>query len=347
MQNGINGVCPVCGGRRANSAPLNCACAACGFEAAYVEYFAGEESRKLWEQRVEAAKRRRLAEKAARFWKDARFVLESGSVSLMAAKGAELVTLYGNETMETEKNVLQYDAAERNSAILYMNGTVKVRGDNSYGQCGTKGLSGIAYVMSAPNCTYAVDKNGFVHAAGAAVARDVHRWENVKSMACGTYHILALRNDGRVYIGGEMLDREVSAKVAGWTDVKAVSAATDCSVALFGDGTVSFAGRKNDPRAACEEWTGIASIQADSSYVVGLTKDGEVRLAGSCKPILDMGRSSAREWKDVAAISCGRSGIGAVAVDGSLLVKGNFVGNLEWVKGAWKKKYEEYMGSIG
>lgn len=346
MQNGISISCPVCGSKRRNHAFPGYSCADCGFEAAYVDYFAGVESRRLWEQKAEAAQRQFFAKKAAHLRANVIFTLGSNSVSLVAVKRAELFTLHGNETIETEKNVFQYDSTERNSVILYTDGTVKVKGDNSYGQCETKGLAGITYIMSAPNCTYAVIKDGSVRAIGAAVARDSGLWKNVQSMACGTYHILGLRKDGRVYIGGEMLDRDVLDKVAGWTNVTAISAATDCSVALFKDGTVSFAGRKNDPRYTCEKWTGIVSIQVDSAYVAGLTASGEVRLAGSCKPILDMGRASAQTWNHIIALSCSRSGIGGITEEGDLLVEGNFIGNLEWVKRMWKDRIEEYIRDI-
>ena len=338
--------CPVCGNPRAGNALPGCVCAACGFESAFAERFAGEMSRKLWAQKVETARRQIGGQRAAWLRKNMRFTLGSGEVPSLAVERGVLVKIRGNETVETEEHVLQYDATDRNTTILRTDGTVQVTGDDSFGQCATGGLTGITYILSGSDCTFAVSKSGSVEAVGALWAAECRDWHDICALACGTYHLLGLQSNGRVCLGGAMLDREVLEQVKAWCDVTAVAAATDCSVALRKDGTVAFAGRKTDPRSACKDWTDIVSVNVDSAYVVGLTANGEVRLAGSCNPLLDMGRSSARNWKHVAAIACSRSGIAGITENGELLLEGNFSGNLQWVKDAWKKQLERFVKEL-
>ena len=84
----------------------------------------------------------------------------------------------------------------------------------------------------------------------------------------------------------------------------------------------------------------------DSIYAVGLTKDGQVVLAGVCKKdFLDMGRKNAAEWKDVVAISCSRSGIAALQRDGSVKLAGNIRGIAE-VQEEWKKKAPKVQSEL-
>ena len=87
-----------------------------------------------------------------------------------------------------------------------------------------------------------------------------------------------------------------------------------------------------------ENWKDIVSVKADSSYAVGLTREGDVKLAGTCKPFLDMNRSSAANWKDVIAITCSRSSIAAIFADGSLKIVGNFSGDIDTICKQWKDK---------
>ena len=53
-----------------------------------------------------------------------------------------------------------------------------------------------------------------------------------------------------------------------------------------------------------------------------------------------MGRSSAKEWKNVIAVTCSRSGIAAVLADGTLKIAGNFSGDIDKICEAWDKQVE-------
>ncbi len=67
-------------------------------------------------------------------------------------------------------------------------------------------------------------------------------------------------------------------------------------------------------------------------------EDGEIKQAGSCKVFLDMGRSAAKDWKNVIAVTCSRSGIAAITEDGALKIAGNFSGDIDKICEVWEKQ---------
>lgn len=330
--------CPVCSSEYQDSGHPEISCNNCGFRYAFVHFAAGETSRRLLCDKIAEARHQFKLSRLTKYSEGNRFILTSDSVAFISLKERMLSVIYGNGRVETAKNVLQYSASERNSVVLFENGKIKVLGDNNFRQCNVQNLNDIVSVLCAPNCIYAIDKKGKVNIVGAAVDPVIKNWTDISALSCGAFHVLGLTKDKKVKIAGEMIEKSVVDKVSGWKNVKSVTAATDCSIALFQNGTAAFAGRKNDPRSEVESWTDIISISADSSYAIGLTRDGAVRLAGFCKPYLDMGRSLAREWKNLIAVTCSRSGIAAISDNGELSIAGNFSGDLELVKKIWLEK---------
>ncbi len=323
--------CPVCNSKHELESASGYDCPKCGYRNAFVRYFAGDASYNLWQQKANRAKEQRYTLSNC-------FVLSSDSVAFISPDTHRLIEIFGDGRIFADKNVRQYSTCERNSALLYVDGTVKVLGDNSYRQCDVSDMEGIKYVLAAPNCTYAVNERGAVLVRGTPIDPVIKTWSDIRTIAYGSYHMLGLRNDGQVFIAGTMLDDFVVSEVEKWKDVRSIAAATDCCLALRRDGTVLFAGRKNDTRNAVDKWEEIISIAVDSSYVVGLTKKGKVKLAGNSKSFLDMGRSEAANWTDVLAISCSRSGIGAINKDGEVLLSGTMVGHIENIKKIWNEK---------
>jgi alpha-tubulin suppressor-like RCC1 family protein len=315
-------------------------CEKCNFEYAFIRYFAGDQSRRLFQEKLKTAKHNYLLSVIEHNSDTNRFTLMGDSVAFVSEKDKTLSIIKGDRSIEKSSGILQCSASERNRAILHDDGKISVEGDNSYGQCDTQELKDIEYVLCAPNCVYAVNKAGDVAVVGAVLDHDLKKWKNIKTLACGSYHVLGLTKDNTVKIAGDMIDNSVIETVSGWKNVKSVAAATDCAVALFQDGTVGFAGRKDDPRNNVKDWKKIVSVSVDSSYVIGITEDGEIRLAGSCKSFLDMGRSSAKDWKNVVAVTCSRSGIAAILQDGTLKIAGNFSGDINEVCETWKKNVE-------
>lgn len=340
----MNGVfdmnCPICKAIMPIDGLNVVSCGKCNFEYAFIRYMAGDASRKLFKNKVEAAKCKYLLSLIEQNNAPNRFTLTGSSVAYISADTNTLSILKDDNNIERMPGVLQYSASERNTAILRENGKISVEGDNSYGQCNAQGLKDIVYVLCAPNCVYAVNKAGEVSIVGAVIDDSIKNWKNIKTLAYGSFHVLGLTTDNTVKIAGDMLENNMIEVVSNWKNVKSIAAATDCGVALFKDGTVGFAGRKNDPRTEAESWEKIVSVSVDSSYVIGITEEGGIKMAGTCKSFLDMGRSSAKEWKNVIAVTCSRSGIAAVLADGTLKIAGNFSGDIDKICEAWDKQVE-------
>lgn len=340
MNSAVDMHCPIC----KTVIPIDglnvVACGKCSFEYAFIRYMSGDNSRKLFQEKINTAKRKYSLSLIERNNNPNRFTLTGDSVAYISADTNTLSILKDDKNIESISGVLQYSASERNTAILYEDGKVSVQGDNSYGQCSTEELKDIVCVLCAPNCIYAVNKEGQISIVGAVIDNKIKKWENIKMLACGSFHVLGLNKDGTVIIAGDMLDSNMVETVSNWKNVKNIAAATDCAVALFKNGKVGFAGRKNDPRNEVESWEKIVSVSVDSSYVIGITEEGSIKMAGACKSFLDMGRSAAKSWKNVIAVTCSRSGIAAITEDGNLKIAGNFSGNIDEVSDIWAEHVE-------
>lgn len=114
------------------------------------------------------------------------------AVALLVPQEHALYLASTNGQLRVEQNVVQFSASERNDAVVYADGTVKVLGeDNSYGQRDTDQWRDIQFALAAPNCTYGVTKTGAVLAQGAPVDPAVRGWTDVQTLACGTRHVVA------------------------------------------------------------------------------------------------------------------------------------------------------------
>lgn len=91
----------------------------------------------------------------------------------------------------------------------------------------------------------------------------------------------------------------------------------------------------NEARRAVEDWKKISAIALDNAYAYGLTKEGKVLLAGSCKSFLDRGRAQSSQWENIVGISCNQAGIGAVNESGDLLFAGTITGDFSEMNEAW------------
>ena len=131
--------------------------------------------------------------------------------------------------------------------------------------------------------------------------------------------------------------------IASWQNVTQLTAARDCAAALHQDGTVSFAGKPNDPRKEAEQWQNILSVACDSAYVYGLTQDGKLLLAGSCKAFLDKGRAEAAQWTDLMELACNTAGVGAVDAAGQLHFAGTMTGDVERVLSVWRENLKQLV----
>lgn len=333
-------VCPVCKSKRNEDNFSKISCDECHFEYAFIRYTAGKKSLQVLRDKIKLEKEKYKITRIEKYSVGNSFVLTGDTVAFISTGNNVLHIINGDGDHESTNNVAQYSANDRNRVILYCDGTIKVTGDNTYGQCNSNGLEKISFVRVAPNCVYTINENGYVKIIGKELSPNIREWKDIKFIACGSYHILGLTYDKTVKIAGDCIDDEIVKKVSNWKNVKSIATSTDCSLALFEDGTVSFAGRASDPRSHIEDWRNIVAINADSSYVIGITEDGGIKMAGDCKKYLDMGRSSAKTWSNIVAVTCSSSGIAGINDEGKLFVVGNFSGDFDSITKTWEENIE-------
>lgn len=182
--------------------------------------------------------------------------------------------------------------------------------------------------------------------------------------AAGTNHLLAVKEDGTVYISGDEYDNcSCLEDVSEWTDIIAVSAYGENSshhvVGLKSDGTVVAAGNNDSGQCSVENWTDIISICAGRDFTAGIKSDGTVcatitmqeevedwtdikdvdayssELIGlksegtiECDVNSDEG-STMSTWEDIEAIDVGESCITGLKSDGTVVVAVNKYMNTE------------------
>lgn len=333
----VASVCPVCGREKGAVSLSEYDCGHCGFQNAYLQSFAGAESLAQWQKAVQAAKGAWQAKQRAEHAGGHRLTVGNHAVALLVPQERTLYLASTNGRLQVEQNVVQFSASERNDAVVYADGTVKVVGeDNSYGQRDTDQWRDIQFALAAPNCTYGVTKTGTVLVQGAPADPAVRQWTDIQTLACGTRHVVGLTTNGTVRVAGT-LPAGAGEAVAAWQNVTYLTAARDCVAALHQDGTVSFAGKPNDPRKAAEQWQNILSVACDSAYVYGLTQDGRLLMAGACKAFLDKGRSGAAQWTELMELSCNAAGVGAVDAAGRLHFAGTMTGDVEQMLRVWEE----------
>ena len=331
-------VCPVCGKPKGAVSHSEYDCAHCGFQNAYLRFFVGPESLTQWQKAVRAAKGAWQAKQRAEHAGEHRLTVSNHAIALLVPQERALYLASTNGQLRVERNVVQFSASERNDAVVYADGTVKVVGeDNSYGQRDTDQWRDIQFALAAPNCTYGVTKVGAVLVQGAPADPAVREWTDIQTLACGTRHVVGLTTNGTVRVAGT-LPAGAGKAVAAWQNVTYLTAARDCVAALHQDGTVSFAGKPNDPRKAAEQWQNILSVACDSAYVYGLTQDGRLLMAGACKAFLDKERSGAAQWTELMELACNAAGVGAVDAAGELHFAGTMTGDVERVLAVWQEK---------
>ena len=139
--------------------------------------------------------------------------------------------------------------------------------------------------------------------------------------------VVGILNDGSIVLPKKLLMTTECKSVEKWVNIKDVALFRDGIVGLKNDGTVSFLGKQEDPKKECTSWQNIIAIETDNTYIYGLSKDGKILIAGSCKKILDKGRKDSTLWNNVMLISCNKAGIGAVDEEGKFLFAGTISGD--------------------
>ncbi|MRV75723.1 hypothetical protein GJ700_28805 [Duganella sp. FT92W] len=186
-------------------------------------------------------------------------------------------------------------AGQENTAGLGADGKVYVWGRNDAGQAVlapvlVSGLSDVKSIKTGGSLTtLALKQDGTVWLVSSRGMQPVTGLSNVKAIAAGQAHMLALAANGSVWGWGKGgASSATPAIVNGLSNVKSIAAGQDYSVALAADGKVwtwgvnlfgqlgnGSAGRSAAP-AAVAGITNATSIAAGMAHVLVLKQDGTV-----------------------------------------------------------------------
>lgn len=351
MEMTSRGVCPVCGARGEDRTGV--ACPVCSFAYAFVPWFAGEDGRMLWEKKAEEA-RNLAAQKAKAEAADAsraeraadagicELSVRRDRVAFLSGRDHTLRILYGDGRSPLEReDVAQYAVSETGEYILYRDGRVEARGDDSFGQCNTTGLGGILCVAPTGSGVFYADREGRILARGFVEERlleETKRWRGVCRVAAGEKLVLGLTKEGNVLVAS-LLPEEIGKKIKGTDHVKDIRVFRDSCLMLLKDGRVRFGGRPGDDRAEAETWRDVASVSLDGTYAVGLKETGEVVLAGRAKNrLLDAGRKNAAAWTGMCAVASSSFAIAGLDREGRVHIAGSFSGDIDAINERWERE---------
>ncbi len=143
---------------------------------------------------------------------------------------------------------------------------------------------------------------------------------NVKTIAAGVQHTVAVREDGTVIATGDTYAYSSGnySSVGDWTDIEAVAAGSYHTVGLKSDGTVVAEGRVASYYNGVESWYDIEAVAAGYEHTVGLKSDGTVVAVGGNK----YGQCNVSDWEDIVAIAAGRYVTLGLKDDGTVVAVG-------------------------
>lgn len=154
---------------------------------------------------------------------------------------------------------------------------------------------------------------------------EIEPYQNL--VAIGTYHIVAVKEDGTVYSWGENTDGQCNTQ--NWTDIVAVSASECMTVGLKSDGTVVATGLDNLGQCETDDWTDIVEVAASDTHILGLKSDGTVIATGKIEKVkkeewpveekIYTRNEMVKEWKNMKHVFASKSSAYGIKADGSVI----------------------------
>ena len=189
---------------------------------------------------------------------------------------------------------------------LSADGTVLCCGDDSWGQCGLRGLGNVTAVAAGAYHTAALLRDGTVRAAGRNNEGQCSTagWKNVVAVAAADYATFGLTADGRLLCTGVNDYREPS----GWSALDAVWGGSYNLAARRTDGTVLT----YPALEGLDALTGACALALNTGYAVGVMNDGRALCTA-----FDLS-----DWKEMVAVSAGSTAI--LGLDAGGTVRGYF-----------------------
>ena len=185
---------------------------------------------------------------------------------------------------------------------LRLDGTVLAAGDDSFGQCGVSGWTGVTAVAAGAYHTVGLRSDGTVLAVGRNSENqcDVSAWSGIVQIAAADYATFGLTDDGRVLHTGY----NGYAEVDEWAGITYITGGSYALAGLRSDGSAVI----SHVTARSETLVDLTSVTVNTGYAVGLRSDGSV-----VSPFVDL-----PGWKDILAVSSSGTGILGLRGDGTV-----------------------------
>lgn len=340
MSEDIRLMCPVCGAQKKDASIFNYSCERCKFDFAFVKFFADDYSKEHWLNAVNEYKKQES--KTNDDVTGDYISICRDSVSFFSAKKNEVITLFGDgRKTEKHKNVAKFVNNDNNYAVLNLDGTVEVHGDNSYGQCNVSVAENVKFITLSSTCVFIVDSNKNIHTFGSLTQRAqeiMKKWRNVEKLVVSDSLIISVDSSNKIRCI-DLTDGlvETIKDIESWNNVKKICLYKGSCVALLEDGNIVMS-PEGDAYREIKTWEDIIDIVYDGTYVVGLTINGDIRLAGKCKSIiLDAGRKDVISWRNMVSICSSNYAFGGYDKEGKLHLTGRFGGRAERLKEEWEE----------
>lgn len=177
-------------------------------------------------------------------------------------------------------NVIQIAAGNEHTAALLSNGRVLETG-RTWGSSSTESWEHMIQIDANMDYTIGLKYDGTVLITDNRLADEVGTWTDIVSVSAGCGHVLGVKMDGSIVSAGDNSYGERYIGDLPSKDVRKVAAGGAHSVALTEDGKVYAVGSDDDGRIDVSRWENIRDIVAGKSHTLGVTQDGKILLAGS------------------------------------------------------------------
>ena len=225
---------------------------------------------------------------------------------------------YGQCEVSDWHDMTQIAAGAYHTVGLRRDGTVAAVGRNTENQCEVAGWTGVKMIAAADYATFGLLEDGTVVHTGFNDYAEADGWTGVTFITGGSYALGGLRG------GGTALISHLTARSDELTELVDLCVNTAFAVGCREDGTVV------SPAVALD-WTGIVSVSASGTAILGVRSDGTV-AAHFFRPGDDPGVGTV---KHVLTAAAGGTHFAFLHDDGTVTVLGEN-GHGEAETGAWR-----------
>ena len=165
----------------------------------------------------------------------------------------------------------------------------------------------------------AVREDGRVYSAGANDYQQctTYTWRDIVSISSGWRSTVGLKRDGTcIAIGNNVIG---NGEIYKWTDIISIACGAWHTLGLRSNGSVVAFGQGGYGQCHLEGWSKIKAIAAGDTHSVGLKNDGTVIAAGNN----EYGQCNVLSWKDIICIAAGGDHTFGLTADGKILAAGD------------------------